>query len=68
MVGLFWSTRFTYGLSLRRPPVFVWLDSQRGSPGILMVELLGAPQVFIWLDSWSPPGIRIEGLLEAFQF
>ena len=43
MVGLSLPSRFSYGLTLRRPPVFVWLDSQRFAD-ILMVELLGAPR------------------------
>ena len=55
MVELLGAPRFSYGWSLRGPPVFEKLDSQR-------------PPVFVWLDFQRLPGIRVVELLEAPRF
>ena len=50
MVGFLEAPRYSYGWTLRGPPVFVWMESWR-PPGFRIVGLLEALPIFEWMDS-----------------
>ena len=50
MVGLLEAFQYSYGRTLKCPPVSIWLNFLN-PPGFRMVGLLESSMIFVWFDS-----------------